>query len=419
MAGSSSLAEIMQKAYEDEGLTWEQVIADQGFISTGNVALDYVLGGGVARGRITEFSGLSQTGKTSTACQVAAQCQKMGEPVLYVDFEQALDKPYLRALGVDTEDKELFLPLPASSLEHGMSVASQAIRTGQVGCAIFDSVAAMTPKKIIEEDGESRTTAMERARLLKNELGKLNSYLARTGTAAIFINHEMDVIETSPVRPGMPKRVTTPGGTGLKFYSSQRVRFQITKTVRGERVSLLSGEKISEGHSVMVRATVTKNKLAPPNQFADLYLVLGKGFSDAHASLGVLVAAGIVKKATAGIYHFPEDLYHPQMKSTDKGGSLQGLGNILDFADFDPDWAAQIRARAWGVLAPTAADPTASRVRSEDPEEGGTAPVEQPVEDPDEVVVTAADVRPSAPAPVSSAPKFGPPPGGAFRLTDG
>jgi RecA/RadA recombinase len=337
----------------------------------------------------------------------------MGLPVLYLDFEQALDKPYMNQLGVNTEDRSLFHPYPAASLQQGMAVASKAARTGDIGCIIFDSVPAMTLQKLLEEDGESRTSAMERARILSNELGKLNPILARTRTAAIFINHERDVIDMAPARPGMPKRTTTPGGTALKYYSSQRVAFKLIKTFKGERIDPLTGEKINEAHSMMSQATVTKNKLAPPMQVAALYLVLGRGFNEAHAAMGVLVASKVVKK-TSSFYYFPEDLYHPQMKTGDKGAQLQGLQSILDLADFDLEWGRKLRDRAWEILKPTAADPTVTRKQVDDPETGGTAPepdpvvAEVPVETPEPVAAPEV-VAPAAPvaevvAPVKPAP---------------
>jgi recombination protein RecA len=391
---TATLDDILAKAYEEEGLTRADIVAHKGCISTGNLGLDFILGGGIARGRICELYGLSQSGKTTTASQTAAVALANGERVLYVDFEQALDTVYLKTLGVDV-DNPLFIPYPASSLEQGMHAASEMIRTGEIALAVFDSVAAMTPRKIVEENSESRTTAMERARLLGNELAKLNPICARTGCAAVFINHERDVIETGWVPPGTPKRTTTPGGSGLKYYSSQRVQFRIGKQFKGERVDPLSGATIKETHSQTVTALVTKNKLAKPLQFAELYLVLGEGFSDAHAAIKVLEAAGIVKK-TGAFYTFPEDLYNASMATTPKGPRIQGLGSILDLALGMPEWGEALGNRARAVLNMSQTSLKATLV--DDPDGPGTVPVEAP-ENADEVLVTTADVAPKLPAP--------------------
>jgi protein RecA len=347
---TATLDDILAKAYEDAGLDENDVFGDKGFISSGNLALDFILGGqGFPRGRSVELYGLSQTGKTTTAAMAAVQAQLLGLRVLYLDFEQALDEPYLNALGVNTRDRRLFVPFPASSLEHGAEVATQVARTGEVGLIVFDSVAAMTPRSSAEEDKDSRTLAMERARLLGNLLSKLNPILARTGTCAIFINHLRDVIETSPVRPGMPKRTTTPGGTALKFYSSVRVKFTIVKTLKAERIDPLTSEKISEPHSVLSRAEVTKNKIAPPFQTAELYLELGLGFNNTYSAMQVLIGNKVVKKAGA-FYQFPQELYHPNMTTGSKGPSVQGLQSVLDIADTFPEWEQLLVDRAVSML---------------------------------------------------------------------
>lgn len=289
------------------------------------------------------------THNTTTASMVAAQAQKQGLRVLYLDFEQALNEPYLNALGVNTRDRRLFIPFPAASLEHGSEVAVAAARTGQVGLIVFDSVAAMTPKSSVDEDKESRTLAMERARLLGNLLSKLNPILARTGTCALFINHLREVIDTGPTRPGMPKRTTTPGGTSLKFYSSVRVQFTVVKKWKAERIDPLTGEKVSDAHAVTSKAEVTKNKLAAPYQSAELYLELGRGFNQAWSAMQVLVGNKIVKKAGA-YFQFPQDLYHPNMVTGAKGPSLQGLQSVLDLAETFPEWGAQLATAAVAAL---------------------------------------------------------------------
>jgi protein RecA len=347
---TATLDDILSKAYEDAGLEEADVLSDKGYIPSGNLALDFILGGqGFPRGRSIELYGLSQSGKTTTAAMVAAQAQKLGLRVLYLDFEQALDEPYLNALGVNTRDRRLFVPFPASSLEHGAEVATQVARTGDVGLIVFDSVPAMVPRSSAEEDKDSRTLAMERARLLGNLLAKLNPILAKTGTCAIFINHIRDVIETGPTRPGMPKRTTTPGGTALKFYSSVRVKFSVVKTWKADREDPLTGERVSDAHSVTSKAEVTKNKLAAPYQTAELYLVLGKGFNQTWSAMQVLVGNKVVKKAGA-YFQFPQDLYHANMTTGAKGPSMQGLQSVLDLAESFPEWGELLVSRALAVL---------------------------------------------------------------------
>lgn len=69
-------------------------------ISTGSIALDRALGiGGVPRGRIVEIFGPESSGKTTVALHVAANAQKAGGTVAFIDAEHALDPAYAKALG--------------------------------------------------------------------------------------------------------------------------------------------------------------------------------------------------------------------------------------------------------------------------------------------------------------------------------
>ena len=74
-------------------------------ISTGSLSLDAALGvGGLPRGRVVEIFGPESSGKTTLALHVAAQAQKAGGQVAFIDAEHALDPAYARKLGVDVDN---------------------------------------------------------------------------------------------------------------------------------------------------------------------------------------------------------------------------------------------------------------------------------------------------------------------------
>ena len=74
-------------------------------IPTGSLSLDVALGvGGLPRGRIVEIYGPESSGKTTLALHVAAEAQKKGGEVAFVDAEHALDPTYARALGVNIDE---------------------------------------------------------------------------------------------------------------------------------------------------------------------------------------------------------------------------------------------------------------------------------------------------------------------------
>ena len=78
---------------------------DVDVIPTGSLALDVALGiGGLPKGRIIEIYGPESSGKTTLSLQVAAEAQKQGGTVAFVDAEHALDPTYAEKLGVSIDD---------------------------------------------------------------------------------------------------------------------------------------------------------------------------------------------------------------------------------------------------------------------------------------------------------------------------
>ena len=66
----------------------EKPKTDINVISTGSLMFDIALGiGGIASGRVIEFFGGESSGKTLCALKCAAECQKTGGMVAFVDME--------------------------------------------------------------------------------------------------------------------------------------------------------------------------------------------------------------------------------------------------------------------------------------------------------------------------------------------
>lgn len=123
-------------------------------IPTGSMTLDMALGiGGVPRGRIVEIYGPESSGKTTVALSIAAQAQKLGGEVAFIDVEHALDPIYAEALGVDINSMLVSQP---DSGEQALEIAEALVRSGAIDCIVLDSVAAMVTKA--EIDGEMGDT---------------------------------------------------------------------------------------------------------------------------------------------------------------------------------------------------------------------------------------------------------------------
>jgi recombination protein RecA len=227
-------------------------------VSTGSPALDAALGvGGVPRGRITEVYGPDGAGKTTLTLSVIAQAQQAGGTACFIDTEHALDLAWAATVGVDLE--RLIVCRPEDG-EQALQVADLLVRSGSLDVLVLDSIAALVPR--VELDGEmgERHPGVQ-ANLLSQALRKLAGRIARAGTAVVVTNQ----LRQRAGAPGTP--VYTAGGRALGYYTSVRL-------------DLCALEQLRDGGQVVgtrVRVLVTKNKLAPAFQAAELEVLADRG----------------------------------------------------------------------------------------------------------------------------------------------
>ncbi len=248
-------------------------------IPTGCLSLDIALVvGGVPRGRIIEIYGAEASGKTTIAQHIAAETQKMGGLVAFVDAEHALDPEYAKKIGVNIN--ELLFSQPDSG-EQALDIVETLVRSNSVDVIIVDSVAALTPKAEIE--GEMGDTHMAlQARLMSQALRKLTAIVSKTKTCVIFINqirHKIGVFFGNPE--------TTPGGLALKFYSSVRIELR-----RAAQIKM--GEEIVGNR---VKAKIVKNKVAAPFKTAEFDIMYNEGISLSGDIIDLGMTYGLVKKS--------------------------------------------------------------------------------------------------------------------------
>ncbi len=289
-------------------------------IPSGSIALDLALGvGGIPRGRITEIFGPESSGKTTLCYHIAANAQRAGGIVAFIDAEHALDPTYARNVGLDVD--ELLVSQPDTG-EQALEIAETLIRSNGVDVVIVDSVAALVPRAEIEGDMGDAHVGLQ-ARLMSQALRKLTGAINRSNTALVFTNQLREKIG---VMFGNPE--TTPGGRALKFYCSVRLDIRRIETLK------IGTDAIGS----RTRVKVVKNKVASPFRVAEFDIMYNEGISREGGLLDVGIAAGILSKTGAWFNYGDIRLG-------------QGRENAREFFKTNPEIAARVDSEIRGKVA--------------------------------------------------------------------
>jgi recombination protein RecA len=284
-------------------------------LSSGIPSIDLALSGkfpgGIPQGRIIEIYGPESSGKTTLTLHFAAECQKNGGTVAFIDAEHALDPVYAAKLGVNVPNMLISQP---DNGEQALEIADHLVKSGAVDLLIIDSVAALTPAKELEgEMGDSHMGLQ--ARMMSQGLRKLTGAISRTGTTVIFINQLRMKIG---VMFGNPE--TTTGGNALKFYASVRMDVRRTGQIK-------DGDEVI-GASTKVK--VIKNKIFPPFREAETSILYSiAGFDKVGDLLDLAADKAIVDKAGAWYSYKKEKIG-------------QGRNNTLEFLRNNEDILSKI-----------------------------------------------------------------------------
>ena len=273
---------FLQKAYKEEAF---EDTANLNFMSTGSIALDWVLGRGLAVGKIYEFFGNEGSGKTTAALTAAAEAQRQGRAVMYVDFEHVLDTDYARDMIGVSMDPNKWLVVQPMTAEAGFDMMLDTIAKFDIGLAIIDSVAAMVPKEEVEGEVSKITVGLQ-ARVMGKGLRKLTHAAHINSTTVIFINQVRDKIG------GLSwDTVTTPGGKALKFFASGRIQMSKFKT-------------LDDG--IRVKVQMKKSKVISSQKRKSFFDIRsGIGIDKAGEVLDLGVEYNIIKQPTTQSHKFP------------------------------------------------------------------------------------------------------------------
>jgi recombination protein RecA len=213
-----TLIREMQRKYGKK-VSWGKDVTSPGRLSTGSLALDVGLAGGIPRSKITTICGKKSVCKTAFAFHAVAEAQREGRPAAWVSMEP-FDAGWAEINGVDLN--ALYLAQPENG-DEAVDIYDVFLKTKDFGIIVLDSVGALIPAEELNGDVDKYDMG-KRAKLAKKLLMRANAALqpSKEGKinecACLLINHIYDSMNQWP-----PYVIA--GGKAIEFFSALILRF--------------------------------------------------------------------------------------------------------------------------------------------------------------------------------------------------
>lgn len=311
--------------------------------------LNYMMYGGLPMGRMIEFAGAERSGKTTTALDVAKNCQKKFEEeyefalskktvgqgeivkrkVCFVDAENTFDVEWATKLGVNVDDLILIKPQEQYA-EQIFDIMKALVETGEVGLIVLDSVAQLVSKQASEGDMEQKTyggIAMSLTKFCNIVVPLLGKY----NCMCIMINQVREDL-SNPYN-----QFITPGGRGFKHNCSVRLMFKQGDFVDVNYKKLTRGCENPAGNLVEVR--IEKSKVCRSDRRLGFYtLNYMEGIDHINDMIDVLIQMGAIVQS--GSYFTLVDIETGEVLQTADGKEMkvQGKSNLYQFFKEDEEF---------------------------------------------------------------------------------
>ena len=321
---------------------------------------NYMTYGGIPRGRIIEFAGEENGGKTTTALDIVANAQKLFQEeweneiteleaidkkkkeqqsrldyikargpkqIVYADCENTLDEEWAQKLGVDT-DKMILLKPQSQTAEQIFEMLLQMMETDEVGLVVIDSLGVMLSSQAYEKTMEEKTYGGIAAALTL--FSKKAELLCNKYNCTLIGINQMRENMNSPYG-GM---ITT-GGKGWKHNCSMRLMFQKGSYIDERGNDLKRGAESPAGNLVMI--SIAKTKVCKPDRRVGFYtLKYDSGIDIIADTVEVALKYGIIQQAGAW-FNFV-DIETGEIITDEEGEviKIQGKPNLIEYLQNNP-----------------------------------------------------------------------------------
>lgn len=316
---------------------------------------NYMLYGGIPRGRIVEFAGEENGGKTTTALDIVASAQKLflkewdaeiteletidkpkkeqqarltylksrgPKQVVYADCENTLDEDWAAKLGVDVDFLVVLKPM-SQTAEQIFEMVLQMIETDEVGLVVIDSLGVMISSQAYERTMEEKTYGGIAAALTL--FSKKAELLCTKYNCTLIGINQMREDMNSPYG-GM---ITT-GGKGWKHNCSLRLMFQKGAYIDERGNELKRSAESPAGNLVMI--SIAKTKICKPDRRTGFYTLRYDSGVDVIAdTVETALKYGLIQQSGAWFTFIDTDTGEVITDENDEIIKVQGKVNLFDY----------------------------------------------------------------------------------------
>lgn len=272
------------------------------WISTGNYALNYLISGdfdkGIPLGKVSVLAGESGAGKSYIASgNIIRHAQEQGIYVILVDSENALDEAWLKALGVDTDEKKL-LRLSLSMIDDVAKTISEFMKEyksenteNREGAPkvlfVIDSLGMLlTPTDVDQfERGEMKGDLGRKPKALTALVRNCVNMFGSWNVGLVATNHtyaSQDMFDPDD---------KISGGQGFIYASSIVIAMKKLKLKEDE-----DGNKISEVRGIRAACKVMKTRYAKPFESVQVKIPYETGMDPYSGLVDLFEKKGILTK---------------------------------------------------------------------------------------------------------------------------
>ena len=288
-------AQNIKTAYFLEGDSDAPTIVKE-WVGTGSTMLDLAISnrkyGGFPVGGVSEITGLEQSGKSLLAAHALLNTQKKGGLAVYIDTENAIATEYLTAIGLNLKDM-LYIPLETvEDIFETVDVIIDKVRSSdkdRLVTIVIDSIAGASTKTEMAADFDKDGYATAKALIISKAMRKITNLIGRERICLIITNQLRQKLNA----PAFSDPWTTPGGKGIPFHASVRLRLSSIGAIKAKR------EGRDEIVGSRVKAKLVKNRVGPPLRECEYEVYFDSGIDDYSSWLTTMKEYNLVSQSGA------------------------------------------------------------------------------------------------------------------------